>query len=333
MNRWNIPDWLEQEVIERDKCCIYCGVHFVAGNESSKSKPTWEHVVNDEKIVNLDNIARCCFSCNASKGTKNLADWLQSDYCRNRGITENTIAEVARRALAAPPKSYEPPNSKSIENEMLALSPAERIDVAKLILSSLDYHEQKCIMEKVKKYRKGIKHFAISSWLQQAEDDLMVAKTVTVPSFIRCYHAQQSMEKMLKAAFVVANGTFYNNSYALNSERKKFDVKVPDYVSNCAWELNEGVMFPFTHNLIYLWNKLRKSDSKSFGPLNKEQKKFMKKVSKYAAEYRYPYFSKKSGLMVINLPDNDVQEGVDAATILCADIYKYICNRSQVSQI
>ncbi len=28
MNRWNIPDWLEHEIIERDRCCIYCGVEF-----------------------------------------------------------------------------------------------------------------------------------------------------------------------------------------------------------------------------------------------------------------------------------------------------------------
>jgi len=28
MNRWNIPDWLEAYVLERDKDCIYCRATF-----------------------------------------------------------------------------------------------------------------------------------------------------------------------------------------------------------------------------------------------------------------------------------------------------------------
>ena len=31
-----------------------------------------------------------------------LSDWLESDYCKKRGITRNTVAEVAKQALAAP---------------------------------------------------------------------------------------------------------------------------------------------------------------------------------------------------------------------------------------
>lgn len=104
MNRWNIPDWLEREVIERDGNCVYCDIAFVSTNEMRKSKPTWEHIVNDARIINRENIARCCCSCNASKGAKDLADWLESNYCKNRGITKDTVAEVVKRALAYPPK-------------------------------------------------------------------------------------------------------------------------------------------------------------------------------------------------------------------------------------
>ena len=43
MNRWNIPDEMEKEIIIRD------------------------------------NIARCCSSCNSSKGTKKLSDWINSE--------------------------------------------------------------------------------------------------------------------------------------------------------------------------------------------------------------------------------------------------------------
>jgi hypothetical protein len=62
--------------------------------------------VNDARIINRDNIARCCFSCNASKGTKKLSDWLESDYCKKRGITKDTVAEVVNRALVSQPTIF-----------------------------------------------------------------------------------------------------------------------------------------------------------------------------------------------------------------------------------
>lgn len=102
MNRWNIPDWLEHEVIARDRQCIYCGVSFESVSETRGARPTWEHIVNDARIINRENIARCCSSCNASKGTKDLAVWLGSAYCQRRGITLETITAVAREALTNP---------------------------------------------------------------------------------------------------------------------------------------------------------------------------------------------------------------------------------------
>ena len=103
VNRWNIPDWLEREVTERDRNCVYCGIEFVSTNETRKSKPTWEHIVNDARIINRENIARCCVSCNASKGAKDLADWLESNYCKQREIKKENVAEVVKKALAGSP--------------------------------------------------------------------------------------------------------------------------------------------------------------------------------------------------------------------------------------
>ena len=99
MNNWDIPDWLETEVKDRDRKCVYCGIEFSSSKKSRKSVATWEHIINDAKIINRENIARCCFSCNSSKGNKKLSDWLQSDYCKKRGITKDTVAEVVRKAL------------------------------------------------------------------------------------------------------------------------------------------------------------------------------------------------------------------------------------------
>ncbi len=109
MNRWKIPAWLEAEVRARDVRCVYCGVVFTSPTAGTRrTVATWEHIVNDARIVTRANIARCCGSCNASKGTKDLVAWLSSPYCHKRGITEDTVAEVVRRAILAPPELVPP---------------------------------------------------------------------------------------------------------------------------------------------------------------------------------------------------------------------------------
>jgi hypothetical protein len=103
MNKWNIPDWLEGEIKVRDRRCVYCRVELGSSKETRKAMATWERIVNDGRIVNRENFSRCCSACNSSKGTKKLSDWLESDYCRRRGITKDTVADVVKRALAAQP--------------------------------------------------------------------------------------------------------------------------------------------------------------------------------------------------------------------------------------
>ena len=103
MNRWGIPAWLENEVRARDKTCVYCGVEMLertAPDGSRRKVATWEHIINDASIVTRENIALCCAPCNSSKGTKDLADWMNSKYCRSHGITEAAVAEIIKRALA-----------------------------------------------------------------------------------------------------------------------------------------------------------------------------------------------------------------------------------------
>ena len=100
MNRWNIPAWLETEVLLRDTSCIYCRIDFSIPAASRGEKPSWEHIVNDETIINRQNISRCCMSCNSSKGAKNVAIWHESAYCKRKGISKLTVAQVVREALA-----------------------------------------------------------------------------------------------------------------------------------------------------------------------------------------------------------------------------------------
>ncbi|MFH0785083.1 MAG: HNH endonuclease, partial [Pseudomonadota bacterium] len=100
---WGIPDWLEREVKERDKTCVYCGIQMIERilpHVPRKTVATWEHIINDASIVTRENIARCCAACNSSKGAKKLSEWIQSGYCKDNGISKDTVAEVVKKALS-----------------------------------------------------------------------------------------------------------------------------------------------------------------------------------------------------------------------------------------
>lgn len=74
-------------------------------NAPRKAVATWEHIINDASIVIGDNIARCCVACNSSKGTKKLSDWMQSSYCKKRGIKKDIVADVVKKALRTAQKA------------------------------------------------------------------------------------------------------------------------------------------------------------------------------------------------------------------------------------
>jgi 5-methylcytosine-specific restriction endonuclease McrA len=102
-NRWGIPMEVEKIVRQRDVACVYCGVEFSNENRARKTQPTWEHIINDLGINGADNIALCCMSCNASKGAKLLGYWLESEYCKKKKITVDTVATVVKNALKNSP--------------------------------------------------------------------------------------------------------------------------------------------------------------------------------------------------------------------------------------
>jgi 5-methylcytosine-specific restriction endonuclease McrA len=102
MKNWGIPESLQQKVRARDRSCVYCRVTFSSSKSDRKRNPTWEHFDNDrwdDVFIMRFNVARCCNSCNASKGTKPLRQWLTSSYCIERNINQNTVARVVKRFL------------------------------------------------------------------------------------------------------------------------------------------------------------------------------------------------------------------------------------------
>jgi hypothetical protein len=98
-NRWGIPKNVEELVKQRDLHCVYCGIIFTNPALSFKSRATWEHIVNDIRINDPENIALCCGSCNASKGSKQLDAWLLSKYCLTKGISINSVSIVVKEHL------------------------------------------------------------------------------------------------------------------------------------------------------------------------------------------------------------------------------------------
>lgn len=107
--RWGIPRELALAVLARDLRCIYCNRDFEREVSGPRvGLPSWEHIVNDESIVNPENIALCCIGCNSSKGTKALGEWLESKYCQTRGISLNSIAPVAAGSLSAAARAAQP---------------------------------------------------------------------------------------------------------------------------------------------------------------------------------------------------------------------------------
>jgi hypothetical protein len=98
-NCCGIPIETEDIVKKRDLRCVYCGIEFTSSDESRKSKPAWEHIINDIRINGPENIALCCFSRNASKDLNKLNDWLKSKYCLDKSISVETDAPIVKHVL------------------------------------------------------------------------------------------------------------------------------------------------------------------------------------------------------------------------------------------
>ncbi len=69
--------------------------------------PTWEHIINNAKIINRNNISLSCCSCNASKGAKDLSIWIESRYCMKNNINAETVSDVIKSALKNPARCLE----------------------------------------------------------------------------------------------------------------------------------------------------------------------------------------------------------------------------------
>lgn len=105
-SRWGITVAVQETVIDRDKRCVYCHTRFkqhVRGRGGRVHMATWEHIDNDGDCSDR-NVALCCCACNSSKGTKTLAEWFESEYCKERKISASRVAPVVRNWIKRRPR-------------------------------------------------------------------------------------------------------------------------------------------------------------------------------------------------------------------------------------
>jgi len=101
-NVYGIGHDLEKKLRATHKKCVFCGIAMKTHAHSKGTpgdKATFEHLDNNGSMNKENNVVMCCGSCNSSKGTKSLATWLKSDYCKKYGITKNSVASVVKKYL------------------------------------------------------------------------------------------------------------------------------------------------------------------------------------------------------------------------------------------
>jgi len=109
---YGIPDKDYQEVKERDTRCVYCDKKMYESKDS-KDKRNWRTVEHLNYNPDWDSvrsfveagksttpiIAMCCFSCNASRGKKQILDWFEGKYCKDKKIYISTVSNVVKDFL------------------------------------------------------------------------------------------------------------------------------------------------------------------------------------------------------------------------------------------
>ena len=98
MNRYGIPEGALSSIRLRDRQCVYCHKPMVDPSAGGwrGDWATIEHLNCDPPFDDPSTVAICCGSCNSSRGAKAIRDWLAGAYCRERGITLQTVSPVVR---------------------------------------------------------------------------------------------------------------------------------------------------------------------------------------------------------------------------------------------
>jgi hypothetical protein len=86
---------------QRDTVCVYCSKQMIepAKGGARTSWATIEHLNHLPPWDNPKSVAICCQQCNSSRGKKALLVWFATPYCKERGISELTVAKAVSNYL------------------------------------------------------------------------------------------------------------------------------------------------------------------------------------------------------------------------------------------
>lgn len=105
-NKYGIPDADEAMIRQRDKLCVYCGKAMIFPFDRTRQidSATIEHLSHLRPFyfhegMTSDNIVICCGECNSRRGALPLLDWFNTQYCRDNGISADTVAEPVKNYL------------------------------------------------------------------------------------------------------------------------------------------------------------------------------------------------------------------------------------------
>lgn len=104
-NKYGLPEDVLDKIRIRDTNCVYCGVYMPDWKDRTNNYDyaTIEHVYppgNDPTWVTF-----CCLRCNARHRSP-LKEWFKTEYCREKNINENTVAEPIKEFLKSGLKEY-----------------------------------------------------------------------------------------------------------------------------------------------------------------------------------------------------------------------------------
>ena len=105
---YGLDDTALNAVRLRDRTCVYCHKQMrPSGSPGPRTDwATIEHLNHLPPWDKHETVAICCMSCNTSRRDKTHAEWFQSPYCQERGISFDTVAQPVRDYLTGPGREY-----------------------------------------------------------------------------------------------------------------------------------------------------------------------------------------------------------------------------------
>lgn len=97
-NRYGLPEEALDGIGARDTTCVYCHKRMMPSGSEARRKDwaTIEHFNRLPPWSDPRTVGIACWSCNSSRGALPLRSWFAGQYCRDRGIAEESVAEPVR---------------------------------------------------------------------------------------------------------------------------------------------------------------------------------------------------------------------------------------------